>query len=106
MPRWLPSVLARIHELAASGHIRLTLKAAREVSALGLGLDPEDVRDILAGLRPSESVGRLASRVTGEWMYVFRPCVGGETVYVKLILRSDCVVVSFHEERDHHGKHE
>jgi len=31
-------------------------------------------------------------------MYVFKPPVGGIVVYVKLILRSDCVVISFHEE--------
>jgi hypothetical protein len=34
-------------------------------------------------------------------MYVFKPSVGGIVVYVKVVLRSDCVVISFHEEEDH-----
>ena len=40
------------------------------------------------------------SKETGEWMYVFRPSVGGVIVYVKVVLRADCVVISFHEEED------
>jgi hypothetical protein len=31
-------------------------------------------------------------------MYVFKPNVGGILVYVKLILRRGCVVVSFHKD--------
>jgi hypothetical protein len=32
--------------------------------------------------------------MTGEWAYV----LPGTVLYVKLILRNDCVVVSFHED--------
>ena len=99
MPRWLPKVLERIHELAAAGEVRLTYKAERE--ALRLGLSPEDVRDVIAGLGAEDSAGRLVSETTGEWMYVFKPSVGAVVVYVKVVLRSDCVVISFHEEEDH-----
>lgn len=102
MPRWLPKVLKRIHELAAAGAVRLTYKAERE--ALLLDLSPEDVRDVIAGLGARDSDGRVASEATGEWMYVFKPDVGGDTVYVKLVVREDCVVVSFHE--DERGGHE
>jgi len=102
MPRWLPKVLERIHELAAAGEVRLTYKAERE--ALRLGLSPEDVRDVIAGLGADDSAGRLVSETTGEWMYVFKPDVGGQIIYVKLVLREDCVVVSFHE--DEGGGHE
>jgi hypothetical protein len=31
-------------------------------------------------------------------MYVFKPSVASTTVYVKLILRAECLVVSFHED--------
>jgi hypothetical protein len=31
-------------------------------------------------------------------MYVFKPSLAGMVLYVKLILRSDCIVVSFHED--------
>jgi hypothetical protein len=102
MPRWLPKVLKRIHELAAAGELRLTYKAERE--ALLLGLSPEDVRDVIVVLGARDSAGRLTSETTGEWMYLFRPDVGMRTIYVKLVLREDCVVVSFHE--DEGGGHE
>ena len=69
-----------------------------------MGLSPEDVRDVIAGLGADDSAGRLASETTGEWMYVFKPDVGGQIIYVKLVLRGDCVVVSFHE--DEGGGHE
>ncbi len=42
MPRWLPVVLHRIHELAASGRVRFTLKALRELALLDVGLDEVD----------------------------------------------------------------
>ena len=32
-------------------------------------------------------------------MYVFKPEVGGIVMYVKIVLRAHCVVVSFHEEQ-------
>jgi hypothetical protein len=102
MPRWLPKVLKRIHVLAAAGEIRLTYKAERE--ALLLGLSPEDVGDVIVVLGARDSAGRLTSETTGEWMYLFRPHVGMRTIYVKLVLREDCVVVSFHE--DEGGGHE
>lgn len=96
MPRWLPMVLKRIHDLAAAGAVRLTYKAERE--ALLLGLSPEDVLGVIAGLCTGDSGGRVASETTGEWMYVFKSDVGGQVLYVKLVLRKDCVVVSFHED--------
>jgi hypothetical protein len=98
--RWLPEVLERIHELASQGRVRFTMKALRELAALDLGLDEEDACHVLANLVASDFVERLASEKTGEWMYVFKPRVGGVVVYVKLILRSDCVVISFHEEEE------
>jgi len=98
MPRWLSRLLARIHTLAEQGRVRFTLKALRELAALGLGLDETDACHTLTGLTAKDFRGRLVSRLTGEWMYVFGPRVGGTMVYLKLILREDCVVISFHEE--------
>jgi hypothetical protein len=98
--RWLPKDLARIHELASHGRVRFTMKALRELAALDLGLDEEDACHVLANLAASDFVERLVSKKAGEWMYVFKPRVGGGVVYVKLILRSDCVVISFHEEEE------
>lgn len=82
--------------------MRLTHRVERD--ALLLGLSPDDVRDVIAGLGARDCAGRRASKSTGEWMYVFKPAVGGRHVYVKLVLREDCVVVSFHEDQG--GDHE
>jgi hypothetical protein len=102
MPRWLSKVLKRIRQLAASDEVRLTYKAEREM--LLLGLSPEDVRDVIAALGFGDSAGRLISETTGEWMYLFKPEVGGQTIYVKLAVRENCAVVSFHQ--DEGGGHE
>ena len=96
MPRWLPKVLKRILELVAADQLRLTRKALREASTLGLAY--EDVREVLGYLTAEDAAGRLASRTTGEWMYVFKPDVAGQIIYVKVVLRNNCLVVSFHED--------
>lgn len=96
MPPGLADVLRRVRALAADQKVRFTLKAVHELAALGL--DATDACDSLEGLKAADFVERLVSEATGEWMYVFKPNVGGILVYVKLILRRGCVVVSFHED--------
>lgn len=98
MAKWLLVVLTRIRQFVASGDVRFTLKAAHELEAMGL--DRHDALDMLARLSPTESWGRLHSDVTAEWLYVFKPTASGHRMYVKLILRERCEVVSFHED-DH-----
>jgi len=105
VPRWLPGVLTRIREFAAARQILFTLKARRELAALEFGLDEGDARDVLAKLMAEDSAGRLRSAATGEWMYLFKPLLAGMVLYVKVILRNDCVVISFHED-DEGGGHE
>lgn len=99
-PRWLPRVLERIQELVAGRKVTFTLKARRELAALELGLDAEDACDLLANLTAEDFARRLVSVATGEWLYVFKPELVGAVLYVKLILRMDCIVVSFHEDAD------
>lgn len=89
-----------VRGLAADRKVRFTLKAFRELARLGMGLDEEDACDVLANLTLTDLVGRLFSEKTGEWMYVFKPSIGGIVVYVKVVLRADCVVISFHEEEE------
>jgi len=98
VPRWLPRVLTRIRELAAARKVLFTLKARRELAGLEFGLDEEDACDILEKLTAEDSAGRLESEPTGEWMYLFKPSLAGVVLYVKVILRNDCIVVSFHED--------
>ncbi len=96
MPPVLADVLRRVRALAADQKVRFTLKAVRELAALGL--DAADACESLESLKAADFVKRLVSEATGDWMYVFKPHVGGIRVYVKLILRRGCVVVSFHED--------
>ena len=98
MPRWLPRLLRRIHDLSGRGRVRFTLKAARELAALGAGLDAQDACDTLAALRAKDFADRFQSEHTAEWMYVFKPLIAGTVVYLKLVLRAECLVVSFHED--------
>ena len=98
MPRWLPRLLRHVHELARRGQVRFTLKALRELAAFGAGLDAQDACDVLAALTADDFATRLESEATGEWMYVFKPAVAGIVVYLKLVVRTACVVVSFHED--------
>jgi len=98
MPRWLPRVLARIHRLAAEGKVRFTEKALRELEALDLGLNEHDGAEVVIGLTARECAGRVFSPETAEWLYVFRPPLAGSALYVKLVLRASCVVISFHRE--------
>jgi hypothetical protein len=100
-PRWLPRVLKRIRELVrAQG--RLHPEGPPGARRAGVGLDHEDGCELLVSLTAEDSAGRLASAVTGEWLYVFKPELVGAVLYVKLILRSDCIVVSFHEDTGGH----
>jgi Motility quorum-sensing regulator, toxin of MqsA len=98
VPRWLPKALKRIRELAAARKVSFTLKARRELAGLELDLDEEDACDVLAGLTAKDSAGRLKSATTGEWMYVFKPQLYGTALYVKLIVRGNCILISFHED--------
>lgn len=102
-PRWAAAVLRRVGERVAEGRVRFTIKALRELTELDLGLDEQDALDVLASLAPRDFIERLISGRTNEWMYVFMPNVGGADLYVKVILRRDCVVVSFHHKDDDEG---
>ncbi len=59
---------------------------------------------MLASLTVEDCAGRKRSATTGEWMYVFKPEVAGSVLYVKVILRINCALISFHEDED--GPHE
>ncbi len=96
MERWVWWAAARIRALGAARRVRFTHKALEELYRLDLGLDESDAADILASLSPSEVVGRMRSSRGGEWMYVLEPGVGAIPLYVKVILRDECVVISFH----------
>lgn len=97
-PRWLALALLRIKALAVSRKVRFTIKALRELAALEMEFDEEDACDVLVALEEREFDKRVRAETTGEWMYVFKPEVGGVRMYIKIILRGECVVISFHED--------
>jgi hypothetical protein len=98
MAVWFPKLLKRVHRLAVQRRVRFTLKARQELAALGAGLDEEDACEVLAGLGVADCAGRLVAEGTGEWMYIFKPLVAGTVVYLKLVIRGSCLIVSFHED--------
>lgn len=98
MASWLSRVLDRIHTRAREGNVRLTVKAFAEVRELGLGLGVSDVIDTLLALSPTDFAGRVRSTISSEWLYMFKPTVAETVLYVKVVLRNDCVVVSFHKD--------
>lgn len=91
--------LSRVLEASRDGRIFLTAKALQEIDELGLGMDPADAIDVVRQITLADFDQRLLSEATGEWMYVFKPTVAATCVYVKIIERSGCVVVSFHADR-------
>lgn len=93
MSRWLQRVLRRIRKCVAERNVRFTLKALHEIAELDIDCDEQDVLDLLRKLRSSDSARRLRSRLTGEWMYVFKPQMAGIALYLKVILRGDGAVV-------------
>lgn len=70
-------------------------------------LSHEDGEDIIAGLGRQDFHRRLRSHVLAEPLWVFRPEVNDEVLWVKLALRADCIIVSFHrDDEDGHGEEE
>jgi hypothetical protein len=93
-------VLAEVRRLVAERKVRFTLKALDELAVLELGLDEQDALEILAAITLEDLAGRIESQRTREWLYVFKPEVAGGVLYVKLIVRAECVVVSFHHDEE------
>jgi len=101
VPTWLRRILRRIRELAEAGRVRFTFKAVRELASLGL--DTDDAVDVLRALSDADAHGRLRSEENGEWLYVFKPTVGEAVMYLKIAVRDECIVVSFHDDEADHG---
>jgi hypothetical protein len=92
------AVVARIHAQAARGRVVFTDKARRELRACGFHAD--DALELLAGLQVEDLDRSQASSRGPEMMHVFKPHAGGMRLYVKVVLRMACVVISLHEDRN------
>lgn len=91
-------ILRRTRAEALSRRVRFTQKAIREIAQLPFEFDERDACDVLAGLRPRDFDSRIPAVQTGEDLDVFKPLVLSLRLYVKLLLRDRCVVISFHED--------
>jgi hypothetical protein len=80
--------------------VRLSGKALEELGALEIGLEPDDVCGVLSELGKADFVKRMRSARSGDWLYVFKPEVAGTVVYLKIAIRSQCVVISFHGDTE------
>lgn len=103
-PRWVAAVPRRVRDRAIWGRVRFTYKARREIAEIGW--DRSDACEVLASLGSENLVRRLASEHSGEWLYVFECQVAGMQIYAKVILRVECIVISFHEESSHGAEKE
>lgn len=63
-----------------------------------LGLHLSDAVELLTSLRARQSRGRVWSSATNEWLLIFEIAAAGVPLYLKIILRACCVVVSLHED--------
>src|SRR3989344_7133407 len=98
MHRLIQRVIQNIKTLASEEKVRFTNKAYRELYNLELELDENDVYALLQDLRPHEFKHRERSKITEEWLYVFKIEIFGVIIYLKLILRKKCIIISFHED--------
>lgn len=87
-----------VNQVPCPRYARTALERIEELAALEPPAHPDDVTETLEQLEPEDWVGRLISKPTGEPMYVSKPLTLFGLLYVKVVLRNDCVVVSFHEE--------
>ena len=99
-PRSVRTIIAQVHECVARGAVRITLKAQDEMNLLEPLADFEDVLDVLDGLTPNDWERKLVSFESGEAMHVFKPSTVFGVLYVKIVIRAGCIVVSFHEDRE------
>jgi len=96
VPPWLSRVLTRIRAFAAAGGVDFTDKASWEAQQVGLSRD--DVVRILGALTTRDGPTRLWSGILNERLYSFRPTLPGLRLYIKVAVRTSCVVISCHED--------
>lgn len=103
MSRSIPRLLSRVRQLAEQGCVIFTRKAYRELTTFEEPLTETDALDVVATLTEQDFIERIKSRATSEQMYVFKPRLGATVIYVKLLIRDNCIIISFHEDTEDHA---
>lgn len=84
--------LGRIQRLVADGRYRITRSALR--GAEHLGITPAGVEDATSALTVADFDKSMpAKKVPGLWQEVYRPTYAGRTLYLKLQVATDGIVV-------------
>lgn len=97
-PLQIRRALVRIATLAKAGAVQLTGKAVGEAAALEPPADIDDVIVILLGLKTADFAQQLVSNATHEPLWVFVPTTEFGELYIKVAIRTHCVVISFHQQ--------
>ena len=97
-PLQIRRALVQIATLALAGAVQLTGKALGEAAALEPPADIDDVIVTLLGLTAADFAQQLASSATGEPLWVFLPPTEFGNLYIKVAIRTHCVVISFHQQ--------
>jgi hypothetical protein len=99
MARITLRTLRRLHELVSLDRVVLTQKALEELDELPELFERSDVLAVLANLTREDCAQRTVSKRTQEWLYIFKASRLGLHLYIKVVLREDCMVIPFHEDR-------
>lgn len=91
--------LRRMRDLAIAGRVIFTTKALLELSNLSVPLHIGEVHRLIANLTRDDFLHRRVSIRSGEILYAFLVQIEGCSLYLKLVLREDCVVISCHDDR-------
>src|SRR5690242_16470901 len=98
---WLSGCLEywlKLRHLQAAARFPLPIRLL-ESSPSFILVDETDVCHLLLDLKISDFKERKHSNITDEWLYIFLISVEDCQIYLKLILRNNCLIISFHEDR-------
>ena len=88
--------LTIIKALVAKGRMRTTFSA--RLGAVELGLDEIGIRDVVLGLVSTDFYKSMTTHADHSiWQDVYRPATTDGSVYLKLTVIDDVLVVSFKE---------
>jgi len=89
--------LEKIRRLVRAGAVQITGTAIK--SAALLGLLREDILEVVCSLTPDDFYKSMTSYVDFTcWQDVYHPKLSGKTIYLKLTVQGDALVLSFKEK--------
>lgn len=96
--KWTPHTrLHIVKNRVRLGKVRTTMSAYNGAAALGFSSRIE-MYDAVLALTPSDfHKSMTADKDPGYWQEIYRPVYNGQSIYLKLIVKDDVVIVSFKE---------